>query len=95
MRCGLPPLTVLTVDLQEEWKDLGKYIGLQSLDLEQIKEQHSSKTIECCWAVCIHWLNHNPGSTWGDLLEKLNFVSLQWNTIASGLSGGFRGARGL
>lgn len=85
LRCGLPPLTVLTPDLQKEWEEFGKYMGLKSLELEHIKQQYLSQTVECCWAVCTHWLNNNMEATWVDLLEKLQSPVLQWNAIASGL----------
>ena len=76
---------MLTPDLKEEWKELGEHMGLQPSDLEQIRQQHSSQTIACCWAVCHHWLNRNREATWDDLLEKLVSPPLQWNTVSSGL----------
>ena len=85
LRYGFPPLTVLSPDLQEEWKELGEHMGLQPSLLEQIKQQHSSQTIACCWAVCHYWLNNNMDATWNDLLDKLVSRPLQWNTVASGL----------
>jgi len=85
LRCGLPPLTALTPDLQEEWEELGTHMGLRSLELDRIKHQYSSQTVDCCLAVCDHWLGRNLDATWDDLLIKLQTAPLQWNTIASGL----------
>ena len=85
LRCGLPPLPTLTPDLQEEWKELGRHMGLQSLDLQHIERQYLSQTIECCWAICNQWLNRNMAATWDDLLEKLHSIAMDWNSIASGL----------
>ena len=85
LRCGLPPLPTLTFDLQEEWKELGKHMGLQQSDLKLIEHQYLLQTIECCWAVCNRWLDRNMMATWDDLLEKLFSISLERNSIASGL----------
>jgi len=85
LRCGLLPLITLTPDLQEEWEELGTHMGLQSLELDRIKQQHSSQTVDCCLAVCNHWLSHNLDTTWDNLLKKLQTAPLQWNTITSGL----------
>ena len=85
LRCGLPPLTVLSLDLQEEWEELGTHMGLQQSHLEHIKMQHLSQTMECCWAIFTDWLDRNLGATWDDLIRTLELASLQWNTIASGL----------
>ena len=60
-------------------------MGLQQSNLKHIEHQYSSQTIECCWAVCNQWLDCNMTATWGDLLEKLHSISLEWNSIASGL----------
>ena len=82
---GIPLLPALTHDLQEEWKELGKHMGLQPSDLQRIEKNYLSQTTKCCWAVCNQWLNHNIATTWYDLLKKLHPIFLQWNSIASGL----------
>ena len=76
---------MLTPDLQDEWEEFGTHMGLQLSDIELIKQEHLSQTIECCLAVCSHWLDHNMEATWNDLLNNLHSTSLQWNAIASGL----------
>ena len=85
LRCGLPPLTVLTSDLQQELDEFGVHMGLQLSDIEHIKQKNLSQTVECCLAVCSHWLDHNMEATWNDLLNNLHSISLKWNSIASGL----------
>ena len=42
LRSGFPPLPTLTLDLQEEWKELERHMGLQPLDLQRVKRQYLS-----------------------------------------------------
>jgi len=81
----LPHPTVLTSELEVEWKEFGIHMGLQLSELEDIKQQRLSQTIDCCLFVCDHWLSHNMEATWDDLLTQFQMISSQQNTIASGL----------
>ena len=86
LRGGLPPLTVLSPDLQVEWEELGLHMNLDLEALRCIKEENTSQTIACCLEVFVHWLIINVQATWDDFVAVLQEGPLKWNTIASGLA---------
>ncbi|XP_065884455.1 uncharacterized protein [Dysidea avara] len=86
LRGGLPPLTVLSPDLQAEWEELGLHMGLDLEALRHIKEGKMSQTNACCLEVFIYWLTINVQATWEDFVTVLQEDPVKWNTIASGLA---------
>jgi len=85
LRGGLPPLTVLSADLQAEWEELGQHFGLDLTDLRRVKEEKMSQTIACCMEVFVYWLTVTTQPTWDDFVVVLQEDPMKWNTIASGL----------
>jgi len=86
LRGGLPPLPVLSPDLQAEWDELGLQMGLNLEELRRIKEEKSFQTSSCCSEVFIYWLTINTQATWDEFVTVLQEDPLKWNTIASGLA---------